>query len=88
MRFAWLRENSENSVSVQQAFTHPLALIRKAYNLAFWAFLLPFLTVIDYSTGFIIFSVVIGVRLVLNLVTNNALNLTPEQYESYPFRIP
>ena len=87
MRFAWLRENSENPVSVQQAFMHPLALIRKAYNLAFWIFLLPFFTIIDYGTGFIAFTVIIGIRLVLNLVTNNALDLTPEQYDSYPFRI-
>jgi hypothetical protein len=88
MRFAWLRENSANYDSVQQAFTHPLALVRKVYNLAFWIFLLPFLTIIDYSTGFIAFTVIIGMRLVLNLVTNNALDLTPEEYEGYPFRIP
>jgi len=67
---------------------HPLALIRKAYNLAFWIFLLPFFTMIDYSTGFILFTVIIGIRLVLNLYTNNILDLTPEQFETYPFRIP
>jgi hypothetical protein len=88
MRFAWLRENSANDASVKQASTHPLALIRKAYNLAFWIFLLPFFTIIDYGTGFIIFTVIIGVRLVLNLITNNALRLTPQQFENYPFRIP
>ena len=88
MRFAWLRENTENYVAVQQAFMHPLAILRKIYNAAFWIFLLPFFTIVDYSTGFIIFTVIIGIRLVLNLVTNNALNLTPAQFESYPFRIP
>ena len=88
MRFAWLRENSANYISVQQAFMHPLALIRKAYNLAFWIFLLPFFTMIEDSTGFVLFSVIIGIRLVLNLYTNNLLDLTPEQFESYPFRIP
>jgi hypothetical protein len=88
MRFAWLRENSADYVSVRQGFTHPLALIRKAYNAAFWFFLLPFFTIIDYSTGFIVFTVIIAIRLGLNLYTNNALNLNPEQYESYPFRIP
>ena len=67
---------------------HPLALIRKAYNLAFWIFLLPFFTMIEDSTGFILFTIIIGIRLVLNLYTNNILNLTPEQFESYPFRIP
>ena len=67
---------------------HPLALIRKAYNLAFWVFLLPFFTLVNDSTGFILFTIVIGIRLVLNLYTNNSLDLTPEQFESYPFRIP
>ena len=88
MRFAWLRENTANYASVNQAFTHPLSLIRKAYNLAFWIFLIPFFTAIDYSTGFIAFTVIIAIRLVLNLYTNNMLDLSPRQYESYPFRIP
>ena len=88
MRFAWLKENSSNYVSVKQGFTHPLALIRKAYNTAFWIFLLPFFTIIDYRTGFLAFTVIIAIRLGLNLYTNNALDLTLEQYESFPFRIP
>ena len=65
-----------------------MALIRLAYNAVFWIFLLPFFTIIDYGTGFIAFTVIIAIRLVLNLYTNNMLDLTPEQYESYPFRIP
>jgi len=88
MRFAWLRKSSANYVSVKQGFTHPLALIRKAYNLVFWVFLLPFFTMMDFSVGFIAFTVVVFIRLMLNLYTNNALTLTPVQYESYPFRIP
>ena len=88
MRFAWLRENMPDSTAVQQASTHPLALIRKAYNLAFWIFLLPFFTIMEYSTGFIVFTVIIFVRLFANLYTNNVLNLTPEEFDRYPFRIP
>ena len=89
MRFAWLRENAENYEAVQQGCAHPLVLIRTAYNIVFWVFLIPFLFAkIDYGTGFIAFTIVIIVRLVLNLYTNNFLNLTPEQFESYPFRIP
>ena len=88
MRFAWLRENATDYVSVKQAFMHPLALIRKAYNAAFWVFLLPFFTIIDYGTGFVAFTVIIAIRLGLNLYTNNVLKLTPEQFESFPFRIP
>ncbi len=88
MRFAWFRENSSNYVSVKQGFTHPLAIIRKVYNAAFWIFLLPFFTIIDYSTGFLVFTVMIAIRLGLNLYTNNALDFTLEHYESFPFRIP
>ena len=87
MRFAWLRENAANSGPAQQGCTHPLALIRTAYNLVFWIFLLPFFTSMEYSVGFILFTIIIFVRLVLNLLTNNFIDLTPEQYESYPFRI-
>jgi hypothetical protein len=88
MRFAWLRENMPDSTAVQQASTHPLALIRKAYNLAFWFFLLPFFTTMEYGTGFIVFTVIIFIRLFANLYTNNVLNLTPEEFDRYPFRIP
>jgi hypothetical protein len=88
MRFAWLRKNAEDDVAVKQASTHPLALIRKAYNALFWVFLLPFFTLIDYSTGFLVFTGVIAIRLVLNLYTNNVLDLTPAGYDGYPFRIP
>ena len=87
MRFVWLREKSADHVSVKQAFFHPLALIRFAYNAVFWVFLLPFFTSMEYRTGFIAFSVIIIVRLVLNLYTNNILH-TPEQFERHPFRIP
>jgi len=88
MRFAWIRKNSANTVSVKQGCTHPLALIRMAYNTVFWIFLLPFFTTMNYSTGFIAFTVIIFIRLVLNLYTNNVLKLTPEQFTSFPFRIP
>jgi hypothetical protein len=89
MRFAWLQENSANTDLVKQAFTHPLALIRKAYNAVFWIFLLPFIaTGIDYGTGFIAFTAIILIRLIAVVYTNNVLDLTPQQFESYPFRIP
>ena len=65
----------------------PAALIRMAYNAVFWIFLLPFFTSMNYGTGFVAFSIIIFVRLVANLYTNNVCKLTPEQYESFPFRI-
>jgi hypothetical protein len=88
-RFAWIRENSGDEAAIQQGCAHPLALIRTAYNIVFWVFLIPFLfSSIDYSVGFISFAVIIGIRLVLNIYTNNFLNLTPQQFDQYPFRIP
>jgi hypothetical protein len=59
-----------------------------AYNAVFWVFLLPFFSTMEYGTGFIVFAVVIFIRLALNLYTNNVLDLTPEQFSSFPFRIP
>ncbi len=88
MRFVWLREQSHNQISVKQGYLHPLALIRLAYNAVFWVFLLPLTPFMDVPTGFVAFTIVIAVRLVLNLYTNNFLNLTPEQFQRFPFRIP
>jgi hypothetical protein len=87
MRFAWLRKNSANYVPVKQSITHPFALIRLAYNVVFWVFLLPFFTPINYGTGFIAFGIVLLGRLMLHLYSNNILKLTPERYDSFPFRI-
>jgi hypothetical protein len=86
MRFAWLRKSSADYVSVKQGFTHRLTIIRKAYNAAYWIFLLPFFTIVDYGTGFIAFTVIILVRLGANLYVN-IINLKLEQFDSFPFRI-
>ena len=86
MRFAWLRKNLADYVSVKQAYTHPFVLIRLAYNAVFWIFLLPFFTIMDYNTAFVTFTIVIFIRLALNLYTNMVLK-TPEQFERFPFRI-
>ena len=88
MRFAWLRQNSDDPTPIKQHYLHPLALIRFAYNLVSWIFLLPFVTTLDYSTGFIAFTLVIAVRLVLNLYVNFTFHSGPAQYERFPFRIP
>jgi hypothetical protein len=87
MRFAWLKKNAVGYNPVIQGPTHPLAVIRTAYNITFWVFLIPFLTKIDYGTGFIVFTVIVFVRLGANLYIN-FLNLKPEQYDRFPFRTP
>jgi len=87
MRFAWLRKKTADSDPAGQKPASTFSLIRMAYNLAFWIFLIPFLTQkIDYGFGFVAFSIVIPVRLVLNLYTNNLLKQLPEQYERFLFR--
>ncbi len=86
MRFAWLL-NSDDPVSVKHAFSNRLTRMAFwAFNAAFLLFLLPFFTPVDYSTGFIALTVIIIVRLSANLYANNVLE--PEQFESFPFRIP
>ena len=87
MRFVWLRKNSAAGDSVKRGFNNPLTrMVFWAFNAVFWVFLLPFFTPIEYSTAFIAFTVIIFMRLGANLYSNNVL--TPEQFESFPFRIP
>ena len=83
MRFAWLRKNSANHVSVEQSFTNRLIYI--AYNVIWWIpIVLPFTKIIDYRTGFIAFFLVTIIRAGVNLYRNNVLN--PERAESFPLR--
>jgi hypothetical protein len=87
MRFAWLRKNKSRNVPAKEVGTRPLGLIRIVYNAVFWIFLVPFIVrTIDYSLGFIAFTIVILVRLVVNLYVNNIGEFSPEQYESFPLR--
>ncbi len=88
MRFAWLRQQSGDNEAIKQGCTHPLVLIRLTYNAVFWIFLLPFFTAMAYETGFVLFTIVIVVRLTVNLYTNNMLNLTPAQFDGFPLRSP
>ncbi len=85
MRFAWLRKNLANDVSIEKVYSLPITLIRIAYNAAFWVFLIPFFTKIDYSIGFMALTVIIFVRLGANLYANHVLK-QPEQFERYSFR--
>ena len=88
MRYAWLRQNTPEYVSVHQRFPNPLWLVRFLYNAAFWVFLLPFFTSMSYGAGFVAFTAVLLLRFTANLATNNFLDLTPSQYAAYPFRMP
>jgi len=89
MRFAWIRESTMDSKTSDQGQTNNFSLIRMAYNIAFWVFLPPLLTdKIAYSIDFIAFTIVISIRLLLNLYTKNFFKPTIELYERFPFRIP
>lgn len=86
MRFAWLL-NSDDPISVKHAFRNRLSKMAFwAFNAVFFVFLLPFFTPVEYSTGFMALAIILFVRLAANLYANNVL--TPEQFESFPFRIP
>jgi hypothetical protein len=83
MRFAWERKNSPDYASVKQGCT--VQLIRMVYNIVWWIpIVLALFKVIDYRTGFILFTIVTLVRLAANLYVNNVL--TAEQAEGFPFR--
>jgi hypothetical protein len=85
MRFAWIRENSADTVPVKQSFASRLIFI--AYNLVWWLpILLTFVGIIDYRTGFVAFFAITIIRAGANLYRNNVL--TPEQAESLPLRAP
>ena len=85
MRFAWLRENSDDQVSARPSLLNRLIFI--AYNLIWWIpILLGFTKVIDYRTAFIAFFVITIIRAIANLIRNNVLTL--EQAEIFPFRAP
>jgi hypothetical protein len=83
MRFAWLRKNSGNDVSVTQRFTSRLIYI--AYNLIWWIpIVLSITKIIDYWTGFIALFVLTIIRAIVNLYRNNILD--PEQAVYFPLR--
>jgi hypothetical protein len=86
MRFAWLL-NSDDPKSVKRVFSSRLTTMAFwAFNAVYFIFLLPYFTPIEYSTGFIALAIIILVRLIANVYANNFLE--PEQFESFPFRIP
>ena len=85
MRFAWLRENSENTVSIEQSPISRLVYI--VYNVVWWIpVVLAVVGIIDYGTAFVVFFVFTLIRAVANLYRNNFL--TPEQAEVFPLRSP
>lgn len=85
MRFACLRENSANTVSVEQSFNSRLVFV--VYNVAWWLpVVLRIFGTIDHGTAFLAFFVYTLIRAAANLYRNNAL--TPEQAESFPLRSP
>jgi hypothetical protein len=85
MRFAWLREQSGEHVSVKPSLANRLTFI--AYNVIWWIpIVLAFTKIIDYRTAFIAFLVITIIRAIANVIRNNVLTL--EQAEIFPFRAP
>lgn len=85
MRFAWLRENAGDDVTVDQNATNRLIFV--TYNVVWWVpIVLPIVGVIATGTGFIAFAIITAIRACANLYRNNILS--PEQGEYFPFRAP
>ena len=85
MRFAWLRESSDDPVPAKPGLASRITFI--AYNVIWWIpILLAFTKIIDYRTGFIAFFVITIIRAIANVVRNNFLTL--ERAEIFPFRAP
>ncbi len=85
MRFAWVRKNSTEDAPLKPGMINRLIYI--IYNVFYWVpILLPFLGIIDYSTGFFVLAVNLFIRLSANLYRNNALTL--QQAETFPLRSP
>jgi hypothetical protein len=57
------------------------------HNLLFWFFFVPFFTPMAYSTGFLVYSIILLTRFIANTYIN-LRDFTPAQYYAYPFRIP
>ena len=85
MRFAWLREDSDEPAPAKPGPLNRLVFI--TYNLVWWVpIVLGFTRVLDYTVAFVTFFAITMVRAIANLVRNNLLTL--EQAELYPFRAP
>ena len=86
MRFAWLRRKLARGTPIRQAYSLPITFIRTAYNAAFWVFLVPFFTAMDFSLGFITMTVIVLLRLGANLYANHVIKSQPEQFQRFAFR--
>ena len=85
MRFAWLRENSADTVSIEQSPFSRLVFV--VYNAAWWIpVVLAVLGTIDYDTAFLAFFVYTLLRAVANLYRNNVP--MAEQGEYFVLRSP
>ena len=85
MRFARLRKNTPDHVSIKGKVTNLFSLIRMVYNVIWWVpLVLAFTRVIDYRAGFILFFAVTALRLCINLYVNYALDL--EKFERFPLK--
>ena len=83
-RFARLQELSSEA---KPKLTPTNTILLWVHNLVYWFFLVPFLTPMSYSTGFLVYSIILLTRFIANTYIN-LRDFTPAQYYAYPFRIP
>jgi len=85
MRFAWLWKNKTGSISFKESVTNKIIFV--LYNAVWWIPVpLPFMGIISYKSGIILFAFITFIRLTANIYRMNILSL--ERAVSSPFRIP
>jgi hypothetical protein len=85
-RFAWLQEKTAEAFNKPKP-TGPTLIALWAHNLIYWFFLIPFFTPMSYSTGFLIYTIILLTRFIANTYIN-LRDFTAAEYYAYPFRIP
>jgi hypothetical protein len=85
-RFAWLQKNTADPEE-KPSLSNMGSFLLMVHNLIYWFFLIPFFTPMSYSTGFVVYAIILLTRFIANTYIN-LRDLTPAQYYAYPFRIP
>lgn len=85
-RFAWQRKQAGDEGAKPRPTGFGMVLLW-IHNLAYWFFLVPFLTPMSYTTGFAVYSGILFTRFVANTWIN-LRDFSWEEYYAYPLRIP
>jgi len=62
-------------------------ILHWVHNLLYWFFLVPFISPMSYSTGFLIYAIILLTRFAANTFIN-LRDFSLAEYYAYPYRIP